>query len=93
MFKEIARALGLLDRSARAVARRSFAEQHPGWRCQGTSIRAAEESRFVVAVFYQVPGLPSFPAHYKFYAVSRDFRIAEELPCTPESPYWIRGRK
>jgi hypothetical protein len=93
MIKTIAQALGLADSPAGAVARRAFETEHPQFKCGGTQIRATEESRFVVAVFYSQPGLHERPGPYLLYAVARDLGSAQELACSPESPYWIRGRK
>ena len=93
MFKEIAQALGLMDSPAAAIARRVFEAEHPQLNCEGTRMRAKEDSRFVVAVFYSQPGFPTRPGPYKLYAVARDFGSAHELDCSPDSPYWIRGRK
>jgi hypothetical protein len=93
MFKEIAQTLGLIDSPAGAVARRAFEAEHPELKCESTQLRAAEESRLVVAVFYSQPGIPVRPSPYKFYAVAHDSGSAQELACSPDSPYWIEGRK
>lgn len=93
MISKIARTLGLTDTQAGAVARRAFGVGHPQLRCLGTKIRATEESRFVVAVFYSEPEMSARPNPYKLYAVARDLNSVQELACSPESPYWIRGRK
>jgi hypothetical protein len=93
MFKKIAQRLGLAETPAEAVARRVFSEEHSELRCDGATTRATEESRFVVAVFYDDPKRPARPSPYKLYAVARDLSTAEELSCSPDSPYWIRGRK
>ena len=75
------------------LARRAFEAQYPRCQYKGCSLRASEAERFVVAVFYSDSDLPSRPSPYKLYSVARDLAKAEELPCTPDSPYWIRGRK
>jgi hypothetical protein len=52
-----------------------------------------EPDRFVVAVFYEQRGVITMPDPYRLYAVSNDYQRVSELPCGPESPYWIKGRK
>jgi hypothetical protein len=93
MLKKLAQAVGLMDTPAEAAARRTLLEHYPDWEARGTSTRAKEESRFVIAVFYLDRSSPIRPLPYKLFAVPRDLSAAKEIPCTPDSPYWIRGRK
>jgi hypothetical protein len=67
--------------------------QHPDWKLCGTSLRATEAERCVVAVFYQESGFLTFPSQYKLFSVPHDLSTVVELPCSPDSPYWIHGRK
>jgi hypothetical protein len=92
MFNRLLQLIGLIDTPPGKVARLQFQEEYPEYKIAETRIRAAESNRFVVAVFYTTP-YPVRPIPYKLYAVNRDLREVEELPCNPDSPYWIRGRR
>jgi len=74
------------------IAEQWLQEQHPEWWIRA-SVLAREESRDVVAVFYQEP--PDFvrPPPYRLLAVSHDLGQVEELPCTLDSPYVFRNRR
>jgi hypothetical protein len=47
----------------------------------------------VLAVFYDEPHVWSRPPRYRLVAVDRRSRDASHLETSPESPYWIHGRK
>ncbi len=83
----------VMERPECRAARRKLAELEPSWRVEGTSLRAREGERTIVAVFYQLPDLPTKPSRYRLFAVDRALQVVEELPCEPGSPYWIRGRR
>lgn len=93
MLREIAQFIGLMDAPSQVVARRAFEDQHPELRCEHARIRVREKSRVVVAVFFSRPGVLQRPLPYKLYAIQNDLSVAEELSSTPDSHYWIRGRK
>ena len=67
--------------------------QRPSWVIRDTRVVKREATRCVVAVFYKEPRIITRPTRYKLFGVSNDSLVAEELPCDPDSPYWIRGRK
>lgn len=92
MLDHIRQTLGFSDSAAGAVARAAFVREYPDFACHTTRIRATEEERFVVAVFY-TSERPIMPSPYKLYTVARDLASAQELSYDPSSPYWIRGRK
>jgi hypothetical protein len=73
------------------IAKRWLQGQRPNWQVMWASVRAREESRDVVAVFYQEPAGFIRPPRYKLLAVSHDLGRVEELPCTSDSPYRIRN--
>jgi hypothetical protein len=75
------------------AAQKALRDAHPTWEVLGSSMRAREPDRYVVAVFYQEPGRLIKPPRYQLYAVSADLTVVEELPTNSSSPYWIRGRK
>ena len=79
--------------TARKAARTYFASQCPEWTFLGTSVRAIEEDRTVVALLYEAPPVRTKPCRYLLYAVSSIDGSVEELPCSPDSPYWITGRR
>ena len=86
----------LTDRDARAagkVAASAVADAHPEYDVHNASLRAAEDTRFVFAVFYSIPNQTMRPGPYTLVAVSRDSTTTEIIHPTPDSPYWIRGRK
>ena len=60
---------------------------------EGTRGLADEHDRYVFAVFYRELERITIPTPYKVIAVNKRQGSAEELELTPESPYWIRGRK
>jgi hypothetical protein len=80
-------------RQARKMARLALQTQYPECLYKGTSMRALERDRFVVAVFYEDPQIKTRPLRYKIYGISKDAKSAQELECDPGSPYWICGRK
>ena len=69
--------------------------RNPTFSVLSARLRAEEPSRYVFAVFYQDPEVLAKPARYKLVAVDRDGEDddVEELVTSPDSPYWIRGRK
>jgi acyl carrier protein len=98
MFSNAVRAL--FDPEMRKTchtARAVFQREYPTLVYEGTSVRAREQDRFVVAVFYRDPGIRTKPCPYKIFRVSSDMEHAmenaEELDCNPESLYWIHGRR
>ncbi len=92
MIKQIIERMRLKAR-ARKTAREHFEQEYSNRRICSTSIRATEETRFVIAVFYQEHETVKKPSPYALFAVSTSKWEVEELPCNPQSPFWIRGRK
>ncbi len=80
-------------RSAGRVAKDFVRAQCPDLMVHGTRFCAKEPERMVFAVFYDEPSFRSRPPRYRFVAVDRESGDASLLETTPESPYWIRGRK
>ena len=86
----------LFDSDARTAGRLAasrFADANPTFRVHNASLRAAEDSRFVFAVFYSNPDRLVKPGPYAIVAVDRATNETTTLEHTPDSPYWIRGRK
>ena len=86
----------LLNSDARAAGRlaaSAFADANPEFRVHNASLRADEDSRYVFAVFYSNPDRLVKPGPYAIVAVDRVTNATEVLDLTPDSPYWIRGRK
>ena len=87
---------GIFDgeaRSAGRIAKNFLRSQCPDLVIQGTRFRAKEPERIVFAVVYDEPSIRSRPPRYRLVAVDRESGDASFLETTPESPYWIRGRK
>jgi hypothetical protein len=80
-------------RAARERAMDHLRGAHAGWRVTNALLRAEEPERHVFAVFYADDGPLRVPGRYRLVAVSRLNGTAEELPLSPDSPYWIRGYK
>ena len=94
MFSNAIRALFRSEmRQACKVAKAVFQREYPTLLYMGSSVRAQEEDRLVVAVFYQHPESKTKPSRYKIFGVSIDMENAKELECNPQSKYWIRGRR
>lgn len=85
--------VGLYSPPAYTAARERFGSQYPTYTACGIEIRSREHARLVVAIYYQEPGLVTRPPRYKLYAIGNDLSEVSEIPCDPDSPYWIRGRK
>ena len=86
----------LFDSDARAAGRlaaSSFADANPTCRVHNASLRAAEDSRYVFAVFYTNPERLVKPGPYAIVAVDRATNETETLELKPDSPYWTHGRK
>lgn len=67
-------------------------DRRPDWKVAGTSHRASEAERDVIAVFYMPPDVVVEPTPYQLVAVYRNGEIAE-LSDDVGSPYRILGRK
>src|SRR4051812_16065644 len=93
MIRRLLEFLGLWEAAPCRHARDHFVASYPTLRKCGTSLRATEPDRFVVAVFYFDPLLPVKPGRYKVYAVSKDLTVVHELTLNPDSPYRIKGRR
>jgi hypothetical protein len=85
--------LGFDDPPACKATREALRRLQASWIVSETRIIANEGARCVIAVFYDAPGISVKPPRYKLFAVSTDLKTIEELPVTPDSPYWIKGRK
>ena len=68
---------------------------HPDWEVftSMASIRADEDDRYVVAVFYSTRDIRVKPPRYVLVALDRAHDFLEMLPVNPDSPYFILGRK
>ncbi|MCA9623170.1 MAG: hypothetical protein KC731_29325 [Myxococcales bacterium] len=80
-------------RNARERALEHVRVQDPELSLGSARLRAEEPDRFVFAVFYRQADHRAVPCRFRIVAVPRDDGAAEELPCTPSSPYWVRGLK
>jgi hypothetical protein len=80
-------------RAAADVAVSTVSSANPAYSIHNASLRAAEDARFVFAVFYSVPDHPIMPSPYALVAVERQSQAAEMIDPPHDSPYWIRGRK
>lgn len=93
MMRKLTDFLGITTHPACRRAKEWLVHREPSWRIVDTIIRADEAARFIVAVFYQKPDVMRRPCVYKLFAVPKDDGVVTEIECSPESPYWIRGRK
>ena len=68
---------------------------HPDWDVFTglASLRADEDQRYVVAVFYSAPTVRVKPPRYVLVTLDRAHKFIELLPVDADSPYFIRGRK
>jgi len=73
------------------AARRVVRDRHPDWRLCGSTHRATEPGRDVVAVFHQQLGLRHRPTPYRLVVVDRGAGAAEVLPDDPGSPYAFKN--
>ncbi|MCA9610889.1 MAG: hypothetical protein KC619_35085 [Myxococcales bacterium] len=80
-------------RRARERALEHVRGAHPEVSLGSAKLRAEEPDRFVFAVFYREGDQHVVPGAYRIIAVDRGEGATEELPCTPSSPYWVRGLK
>jgi len=85
--------LHLRDTPEQQAAKIKLAQDHPDCTAVDRRTLRTEPDRFIVAVFYEQRGVIVRPVRYRLYAVSNDYQRVSELPCGPESPYWIKGRK
>jgi hypothetical protein len=92
-LKRLLKAIGLIELPPCRIARQALRNDYPTYMPIGTRLRATEPRRYVVAVFYKEPEIVHRPSPYKLYEVSPDLTTATEVPCNPESPYWIQDRK
>jgi len=86
----------LFDQTFKAARQRAIEHvrgTHPDYFVGSASLRADERERHVFAVGYRNPNHRTIPGPYLLVAVPKDGGEVEELMCTPQSPYWIRGRK
>jgi hypothetical protein len=86
----------LFDPQVKAARQRALQHlrlKHPDYIVGSARLRAGETGRYIFAVFYNEPDQPTIPERYLLIAVPKDGASVEELECTPQSPYWIRGRK
>jgi len=75
------------------TARHAVRDRHLDWQVLGSTHRATEPGRDVVAVFYQQRANHRRPSPYLLVAVARESGATEELPTDGGSPYAFKGRK
>ncbi len=77
------------------AALQAVRSRHPDWTIwtSSGSVRAVESDRFVVAVFYTAPDVDVTPPRYVLVALDHARQFVEMLPISPDSPYFILGRK
>lgn len=80
-------------RAAREKAIGHIRAGHLDWRVGKCSRSRRGAGPLRVAVFYREPGLQVVPGRYTIVAVGRRSGSVEDLPLSPQSPYWIRGLK
>lgn len=80
-------------KAARLRAIEHVRRSHPDYVVGSASLRADEPGRHVFAVGYRRDGHRTIPDPYLIVAVPKHVGEVEELVLTPQSPYWIRGRK
>lgn len=68
-------------------------KNHQDLQITNLSLRAKEPTRYIFAVFYNQEDKQVIPGRYLLISISRENGYIEELPTSPDSPYWIRGRK
>ena len=91
MLRSILEKLGITESAPRKRAREEFVRLYPAFRARWTLLRATENDRFVVAVFYEEPELKWRPMPYKLLALSNDLSKCHELPLELDSPYRIQN--
>ena len=93
MLRHLLIRTGALLSEEEKTVRSIFKTTYPAYYYHGLSIRARETTRTVFAVFYHDPERQRKPLPCKLYADDNDTRNVEELECTSDSPYWIKGRR
>jgi hypothetical protein len=73
--------LGFPHRRARRAAKEAFRRLYPTETIGWTTLRADEDTRYIVGVFYG----STRPPHYMFFEVSKDSAIARKLD--DDEPY------
>lgn len=84
---------GLYEPKQCKAARTQLSQREPNLRILETRLIKRETHTWIVAVFFEEPHAPVRPSRYKLFSVSDDLSMIVELPCGPDSPYWIKGRK
>lgn len=74
-----------------AAVQRQVTLDHPTWRINDVVIRAVEEDRVVVLVYYGEDGCAYRPEPIACYAIPTS--TAYELPYDGTSAYFVRNRK
>jgi hypothetical protein len=90
LLHHLAQVLGLADSSAGAKAKEVFRIDHPELEPLSILVRATEQNRFIVAIFYR-GSMPIIPTPYLLCAVGKDLLQAHELPQEECAPYRIRN--
>lgn len=82
----------IADTSAREAALTAFAamrHHHAEWELRRATVRADEPTRFVIVVFYHLPGVPPKPCPYRLVSVGRHSGQVAELLGREAVPYLL----
>jgi hypothetical protein len=92
MWTSLLNFLGLVEPKHCTAVRTALRQREPTFEILGTNLLRHEADNWIVAIFFREPNVQVKPPRYKVFSVSDDMSRIDELPCGPNSRYWIRGR-
>lgn len=91
-LESILERFGLYEGKPSRICRKAFRDNYPTLTIDEVRVRSKEQSRTVVAVFFQLPGKSLIePTPYKLFVVHGE--TVDELPYSDDCPYAYRNRK
>ncbi|HEY2589509.1 MAG TPA: hypothetical protein VGI81_27430 [Tepidisphaeraceae bacterium] len=76
-------------REAAVAAFEAMRRQHADWELRRATVLAVEPTRFLIAVFYHLPGVPTHPCPYRLTSVCRRSGRVAELFGREAVPYLL----
>ena len=93
MWTRFLKALGLIEPDCCRAVREWLQNSESTLELHGAECLGQEGDRWIVRIFYQDPARLCKPSPYRVFWVSAELKQITELPCGPDSPYYIFGRK
>jgi hypothetical protein len=92
MWTSLLNFFGFFEHKHCTAVRTALRQREPTFEILETKLLRREADKWIVAVLFRSQTQVK-PPRYKVFSVSDDMSRIDELPCGPNSPYWIRGRK